>query len=153
MKTASVASSPTNLARTAQFRIIDAWTKAGFEKLLALFKILDELILPSGIASYVHVQGTAKDDTVLFDCGQLTTQNMLAKYVFITHGHIDHIGACVSHARGNDRLLIPNLTYRFTNQPEHFLVQSLPTTFHSNWKVLSILPDKLLKGWTAQKYP
>jgi ribonuclease BN (tRNA processing enzyme) len=61
-------------------RITGAWTKAG-------------------IASCIQVQGSSKEENMLFDCGVFEPVTANAKYVFITHGHVDHIGACISHAR------------------------------------------------------
>lgn len=63
-----------------QLRVTGAWTKAG-------------------IASCVRVQGTTKQDDFLFDCGFLNSETILSKFVFISHGHIDHVGSCISHAR------------------------------------------------------
>ena len=53
----------------------------------------------AGIASCVRVQGSNKQDDFLFDCGFLNSETILSKYVFISHGHIDHVGSCISHAR------------------------------------------------------
>lgn len=52
----------------------------------------------AGVTSFVHIKGTAKEN-FLFDCGSIDTVSTTAKYVFCTHGHMDHIGACVAHAR------------------------------------------------------
>ena len=46
------------------------------------------------------MQGLSQAESVLFDCGLLTTEGICCNSVFITHGHIDHVGACISHARG-----------------------------------------------------
>ena len=46
------------------------------------------------------MQGLSKAESVLLDCGLLTTEGICCNSVFITHGHIDHVGACISHARG-----------------------------------------------------
>ena len=48
----------------------------------------------------VHVKGSGKQANFLFDCGHLHDTDFAAKHVFISHGHIDHIGFCISHARG-----------------------------------------------------
>lgn len=61
-------------------KVSGAWTKAG-------------------IASCVRVQGSTKRDDFLFDCGFLNSETILSNYVFISHGHIDHVGSCISHAR------------------------------------------------------
>eukprot|EP01036_Dinobryon_divergens_P026322 gene26322-34950_t len=60
--------------------VIGAWSKAG-------------------IGSSIKVQGLSKAESILFDCGLLTTEGLNCNSVFITHGHIDHVGACISHAR------------------------------------------------------
>mmetsp|Transcript_2648 Transcript_2648/g.3972 ORF Transcript_2648/g.3972 Transcript_2648/m.3972 type:complete len:299 (+) Transcript_2648:48-944(+) len=53
----------------------------------------------AGFASSVHVKGIGKQCDLLFDCGIVEELNLSARHVFITHGHVDHIGACISHAR------------------------------------------------------
>ena len=60
-------------------RIVGAWTQAGFQ-------------------SCVHVKGSKNED-FLFDCGVCESETLSAHHVFVTHGHVDHIGACVMHAR------------------------------------------------------
>jgi len=35
----------------------------------------------------------------MFDCGVLLYEGVSAKWVFISHGHVDHIGAAIQHAR------------------------------------------------------
>lgn len=60
--------------------IVDAWTK-------------------SGVASCVQVKSSVSNDNFLFDCGLVEKNSAGAKVVFITHGHIDHSGACINHAR------------------------------------------------------
>ena len=48
----------------------------------------------------VHVKGADKHCNILFDCGHLEQDEYSARHVFVSHGHVDHIGLCVSHARG-----------------------------------------------------
>lgn len=62
------------------FKICGAWTQAGF-------------------ASCIQVKGSSKNDDILFDCGVFERETLTAKFVFITHGHVDHVGAAVQHAR------------------------------------------------------
>ena len=62
-------------------KIVGAWTKAG-------------------VASCIKLQGPTKNDVILLDCGVSMSETLMAKTVLITHGHIDHAGACISHARG-----------------------------------------------------
>jgi ribonuclease Z len=45
------------------------------------------------------VKGLGKRCDLLFDCGTIEERTLTAQHVFITHGHIDHIGGCISHAR------------------------------------------------------
>ena len=62
-------------------KIISAWTKAG-------------------IGSCVHISGGGgPQEEILFDLGICSQNTLVAKTIFITHGHTDHIGAAVSHAR------------------------------------------------------
>lgn len=60
-------------------QVVGAWTKAG-------------------VASCVHVKGPQLD--LLFDCGINDSNIASADHVLISHGHLDHAGACVLHARG-----------------------------------------------------
>ncbi|KAJ1405915.1 beta-lactamase-like protein, partial [Ochromonadaceae sp. CCMP2298] len=62
--------------------ITGAWTKAG-------------------VGSCVRVQGRSgnKAEDMLFDCGELNSDTLFSRTVFISHSHIDHIGACIAHAR------------------------------------------------------
>lgn len=52
------------------------------------------------IANSIHIKGIGKQCDILFDCGMLDEEMLSAKHIFVTHGHTDHIGACISHARG-----------------------------------------------------
>ena len=61
-------------------RVSGAWTRAGF-------------------GSCVRVEGSNKLDDILFDCGVCEPECLRAGFVFISHGHVDHIGACIIHAR------------------------------------------------------
>lgn len=51
-----------------------------------------------GFHSCIHVK-TEEKDSIMFDAGVLLYESVSAKWVFISHGHIDHIGAAVQHAR------------------------------------------------------
>jgi ribonuclease Z len=62
------------------FYIAGAWTKAG-------------------IGSCIHVKGNKNRESILFDCGVVDEQTYAASHVFISHGHVDHIGALILHAR------------------------------------------------------
>lgn len=71
-------------------------SKAGFA---TRFKYI-YLSLPVLTDRSIHVKGIGKQCDILFDCGILDEEMLSAKHIFISHGHIDHVGACVSHARG-----------------------------------------------------
>jgi glyoxylase-like metal-dependent hydrolase (beta-lactamase superfamily II) len=63
-----------------KLNITGAWTKAG-------------------IASCVRVQGATKHDDFLFDCGYFSSDTTHSRVVLVSHGHIDHVGSCIAHAR------------------------------------------------------
>ena len=52
----------------------------------------------AGFHSCIRVSG-GKNEQILFDCGVFSLESVNANWVFITHGHTDHVGACISHAR------------------------------------------------------
>jgi ribonuclease BN (tRNA processing enzyme) len=51
----------------------------------------------AGLSSCVLVSSSAGN--IMFDCGTAHKETFSAKHIFITHGHIDHIGALISFAR------------------------------------------------------
>ena len=53
----------------------------------------------AGFCSTVFVQSRESKCNILFDCGILMQEFVSASWVFISHGHIDHVGAAISHAR------------------------------------------------------
>jgi Predicted exonuclease of the beta-lactamase fold involved in RNA processing len=61
-------------------RITGCWTKAG-------------------ISSCVLVQDSISGNELLLDCGYFSPETLKAGVVLVTHGHIDHIGSCIAHAR------------------------------------------------------
>jgi ribonuclease Z len=65
--------------RRNYFKVVGAWTKAG-------------------VSSCIHIKSDSED--VLLDCGVNESSTFSAKTVLISHGHIDHAGCCISHARG-----------------------------------------------------
>jgi ribonuclease Z len=71
-----------------KWRITGAWSKAG-------------------IASCIKVEGTTKSEKILLDCGLLDEACISVPLVLITHGHTDHIGACISHARARSLGMSP----------------------------------------------
>jgi hypothetical protein len=46
----------------------------------------------AGVMSCIQVKGESKYDNFLFDCGLYEQETISANHVFITHGHLDHIG-------------------------------------------------------------
>ena len=69
-----------SLTTAGGVRVTGAWTRAG-------------------LGSCVRVEGAEKLDDIIFDCGVCEPECLKAGFVFISHGHVDHIGACVMHAR------------------------------------------------------
>jgi ribonuclease Z len=69
-----------SLTTSGGIKVTGAWTRAG-------------------LGSCVRVEGPNKFDDILFDCGVCEAECVRAGFVFISHGHVDHIGACVMHAR------------------------------------------------------
>ena len=69
-----------SLTTSGGIRVTGAWTRAG-------------------LGSCVRVEGPNKFDDILFDCGVCEAECIRAGFVFVSHGHVDHIGACVMHAR------------------------------------------------------
>ena len=64
-----------------------------------------------GFCSTIHVKSTLSKDALLFDCGMLLRESISAGWVFITHGHIDHVGAAISHARARSLSSRPAIYY------------------------------------------
>lgn len=53
----------------------------------------------AGFSTIIHVKASNSKLSVLFDCGSLIPSTISARHVFITHGHCDHIGSTIQHAR------------------------------------------------------
>jgi ribonuclease Z len=53
----------------------------------------------AGFSTIIHVKALNSKLSVLFDCGSLIASTVSARHVFITHGHCDHIGSTIQHAR------------------------------------------------------
>ena len=73
-------SSLSSITTPCGLEVVGCWTKAG-------------------LASCVHIKGQLKGEDLLFDCGLVDPSTFSAAHVFCSHGHIDHIGAIVTHAR------------------------------------------------------
>ncbi len=100
---------PTDIheAYQPQLSVVGAWTKAG-------------------VSSCVHVKGINKGDDLLLDCGTCEPSTFSVKAVLVTHGHIDHAGCCINHARG---LALTNKTPTYY-VPEQ-IVDPLTTALHA----------------------
>ncbi len=72
--------------------IVGAWTKAG-------------------ISSCVYIKIPSCKVDLLLDCGICEPQTLSAQFVFISHGHMDHAGACISHARAKALSSAPSTYY------------------------------------------
>jgi ribonuclease Z len=65
-----------------------------------------------GMHSIIHVAtSSSTKSSMLFDCGLFVQETIGANWVFISHGHNDHIGACVSHARARSLSKGPAIYY------------------------------------------
>lgn len=55
----------------------------------------------AGFGSCIKISsGKQKKYDILFDCGVIDEELILSgSHVFITHGHTDHVGGCIPHAR------------------------------------------------------
>ena len=56
----------------------------------------------AGIGSCLRVKGNGKISKkidLLFDCGVFDDSTIASNYIFISHGHTDHISGCIAHAR------------------------------------------------------
>lgn len=69
-----------NQETTGGLKVANAWTQAGYK-------------------SCVRVTGRGKQEDMLFDCGSVNHECFPSKYIFITHGHLDHIGSAIPFAR------------------------------------------------------
>jgi ribonuclease BN (tRNA processing enzyme) len=59
----------------------------------------------AGLHSSILVESKRNRDKFLLDCGTIIGAEVLgSKYVFITHGHTDHIGAVVAFARARNNI-------------------------------------------------
>lgn len=66
----------------------------------------------AGVASFVQVSSHAdKSVNILFDCGSVEPSCLRANKVFITHGHIDHCGSAILHARSRSLSNDPAVYY------------------------------------------
>jgi ribonuclease BN (tRNA processing enzyme) len=78
---------------------VSIWSKAGVGTSIVL-----ELKLSSSSSSLTSLlSSSATTPRIVFDIGATPNFDLTipAKYVFISHGHIDHIGALFSHARAH----------------------------------------------------
>lgn len=74
-------------------RVKGAWTKAGLGSCVRMKSERDKRI------------------DFLFDCGIFDESCSSSTIIMITHGHVDHIGGCISHARSRSLLNLPPAKY------------------------------------------
>ena len=84
---------------------------------------------------------------VLFDCGSMDEKVVDAKFVFITHGHTDHIGAIVSHARFG--MIKTSGTTQYFIPPSCSEGNSTPMNLKSNEAFFSTLGTGVLRATEA----
>jgi ribonuclease Z len=96
-----------------QLAIVGAWTKAG-------------------VASCVHVKGLNKNDDLLLDCGTCEPSTYSVKAVLVTHGHIDHAGCCINHARA---LALTN------KSPTYFVPSAIIEPLNTAWHAYEAMND------------
>jgi ribonuclease Z len=101
--TSSSASIATRISREPIMKIVGAWTKAG-------------------IASCVQVQVPSSKLDILLDCGACDPSTFTAQKVFISHGHMDHAGACFNHARAKALCHQPSTYYIPSTIKDAFLL-------------------------------
>lgn len=68
-----------SIITSSGLRVSKIWSKAGF-------------------ATCILIENDGRNG-FLFDCGRFDESTITASTVFISHGHIDHIGSCIAHAR------------------------------------------------------
>lgn len=82
-----------------------SWMQISTESGLKVSKIWSK----AGFSTCIFIENGRKT-SFLFDCGSFDEATVSASAVFISHGHIDHIGSCVAHARARG-LSHPPATY------------------------------------------
>jgi len=83
--------------------------------------VVKKISSKAGYATTIHVHVPNTPDGILFDCGVSEESDCNVTYVFVTHGHVDHIGACISHARSRSMGKSPAKYYVPENCVTHLL--------------------------------
>ena len=86
---------------STHWNILSSWSKAGIGTSIVL-----ELKKPSDASSQQHLSSSSskkQSPRIVFDIGATPCFDdaIYAKYIFISHGHVDHVGALFSHARAH----------------------------------------------------
>jgi L-ascorbate metabolism protein UlaG (beta-lactamase superfamily) len=81
---------------STHWKIHAAWSKAGVGTNIVLE-------LRSSTTSLAGSNATKKMPRIAFDMGSTPVfdEAIPANYVFLSHGHVDHVGAVFSHARAH----------------------------------------------------
>lgn len=84
---------------SSHWNIISSWSKAGIGTSIVLE--LNNNLRSSG--SEPHNNSSTKTHRIVFDIGATPSfeDAISAKYVFVSHGHLDHVGALFGHARAH----------------------------------------------------
>ena len=82
---------------STHWNIISSWSKAGIGTSIILE--LNNKLSSSGLEH----KSTTRTHRIVFDMGATSAfeEAIPARHVFISHGHLDHIGAIFSHARAH----------------------------------------------------
>ena len=83
------------------WRTVSAWSKAG----IGTSVVLELKSPPSGgdATNPSTAKSTGAGQRVVFDIGATPSIDdaIPARYVFLSHGHVDHVGALFGHARAH----------------------------------------------------
>lgn len=90
---------------STHWNILSSWSKAGIGTsiVLELKKPSDGGGAPSSQQHQSSSSSKKQSPRIVFDIGATPCFDdaIYAKYVFISHGHVDHVGALFSHARAH----------------------------------------------------
>ena len=91
---------------STHWNILSSWSKAGIGTsiVLELKKPTDGGGAPSSHSQQHQLSSSKKQSPrIVFDIGATPCFDdaIYAKYIFISHGHVDHVGALFSHARAH----------------------------------------------------
>ena len=85
---------------SSHWNIISSWSKAGIGTSIVL-ELNNNLRSPGSEPN--HNNSSTKTHRIVFDMGATPSfeDAISAKYVFVSHGHLDHVGALFGHARAH----------------------------------------------------